>query len=217
MRITKFGHSCLLVEEGEAKILIDPGRYCFIEGKMQPEDFPDFGALLITHEHLDHCDLEALPRIISNRKVSIFTNASVAAALREHGFESQVLAAGEETTFAGTPIKAVEAPHGLISEYVKIPENTGFLLGGRFLHPGDSLVPDIEAGVEILAVPVVAPWLAVRESLQMAKRLRPRVAIPIHDSIIKDWVRSPYENLEKEGKSSNFIVREIKWRESIEV
>ena len=26
MRLTKYGHSCLLVEEGPARILLDPGR-----------------------------------------------------------------------------------------------------------------------------------------------------------------------------------------------
>lgn len=27
MRLTKFGHSCLLVEEGGARVLLDPGSF----------------------------------------------------------------------------------------------------------------------------------------------------------------------------------------------
>ena len=50
MKITKFGHSCLLVEEGGARILLDPGKYSILQNNVENVD-----AIVITHEHQDHC------------------------------------------------------------------------------------------------------------------------------------------------------------------
>jgi len=216
MRITKFAHSCLLVEEGKTKILIDPGRYCFIEGKMQPEDFPDFNVLLFTHEHPDHLDVENLPKIIGKRSVEIFTNASVAKILLHHSFKSQILAPSKEILVKGVSIQATSAPHGIASKPEETPENIGFLISKRFLHPGDSLKPDLKT-VEILALPITAPWLTQREFVLSVKEVSPKIVVPIHDAMIKEWFRVPYERLQKTSEESNFKVAELKFRESFEI
>ena len=52
MKITRYYQSCLLVEEGSARILIDPSG-------AEAERFDSFGkldAVLYTHEHSDHFD-----------------------------------------------------------------------------------------------------------------------------------------------------------------
>ena len=48
MRLTKFGHSCLLVEEGGARVLLDPGS--FSEGF---ETLEGLTAVCVQHE-MDH-------------------------------------------------------------------------------------------------------------------------------------------------------------------
>jgi Beta-lactamase superfamily domain len=41
MRLTKFGHSCLLVEEGGARVLLDPGSFSDRRAAVPPRGLPD--------------------------------------------------------------------------------------------------------------------------------------------------------------------------------
>jgi hypothetical protein len=61
MRLTKFGHSCLLVEEGGARVLLDPGS--FSEGF---ETLEGLTAVCLTHQHVDHLDPERV-RLLLDR------------------------------------------------------------------------------------------------------------------------------------------------------
>ena len=56
MKITHFGHSCLLVEIDGTRVLFDPGT--FSHGF---EGIEGLDAILITHQHPDHCDVARLP------------------------------------------------------------------------------------------------------------------------------------------------------------
>jgi L-ascorbate metabolism protein UlaG (beta-lactamase superfamily) len=70
MKITKLGHSCLLVEEKGVNILLDPGVFSSDYQQLQNVD-----VLLITHEHSDHFDLNGVKKLIANSpNLKIFTN-----------------------------------------------------------------------------------------------------------------------------------------------
>src|SRR5205807_7363210 len=59
MRLQKLGHSCLLVESGDARLLIDPGT--FSSGF---EGLEGLTAVLVTHQHPDHLDIDRLPGLL---------------------------------------------------------------------------------------------------------------------------------------------------------
>lgn len=203
MRITKYGHSCLFIEEGQARILIDPGNYVFKDVPLKPEDLPECNVLLLTHPHPDHVDPEAIKRLqgTSSKEQGtklILTNAGVQKVLREHKIESEVLARGEERTVHGVTIRAIACDHGHIADHIPLPEHIGFLIAGKLFHPGDCVAPSEEVQCDILAVPVVAPWMAVREGLEFVKKLKPRFAIPIHDAIVK-WPETPWYKIFETG------------------
>jgi len=81
MKITKFAHSCLLVEDGSARILFDPGNYSTKQNELRNLD-----AILVTHEHQDHYDLNNVKAILGNNpNVQIQTNQGVGAALNKDG------------------------------------------------------------------------------------------------------------------------------------
>ena len=67
------------------------------------------------------------------------------------------------------------------------PTNLGYLIDGRILHPGDEF-PDIAMhslnDIEILFLPVAAPWLKVSETVEFAHSILPRLSLPIHDAIL---------------------------------
>ncbi len=188
MRITKYGHSCLFVEEGAARILIDPG--CNV--------------LLLTHEHPDHTDPEAPKVILQKSAPVILTNMGVQKVLRENGIVGEVLARGEEREVQGTKIRAVACDHGHIADHFPAVENVGFLIGGRLFHPGDCVAPSEAVRAEILAAPVVAPWMAVREGLEFVKKVKPKYAIPIHDAMVK-WPEMPWYKIFETGLEGSGI------------
>ena len=53
MRLTHFGHSCVLVEIGDRRILLDPGTF-----SAGFEELRGLDAIVVTHQHPDHCDPE---------------------------------------------------------------------------------------------------------------------------------------------------------------
>ncbi len=63
-------------------------------------------------------------------------------------------------------------------------QNTGYFIAGRLFYPGDSFF-NPERQVEILALPVVAPWLKIAESINYALELKPKVVFPVHDGFLK--------------------------------
>jgi len=70
-------------------------------------------------------------------------------------------------------------------------------LEGRLLHPGDSFHSALDAkkGIDILALPVMAPWNTELMVAAFATRLAPRVVIPIHDGYGKDFfVKMRHDN-----------------------
>lgn len=190
MRITKYGHSCLYVEEGGARILIDPGNYCFLGTSLKPEDLPQCDVVLLTHEHPDHTYPEALKVIIAQSKPLIVTNAGVQKFLQTLGIASEVLGRGAERTIKGTAVdgismRGIACDHGHIADFISPVENIGFLVGGKLFHPGDCVAPLEEVHADILAAPVAAPWMAIREGVDFVQRVKPKIALPIHDGILK--------------------------------
>jgi L-ascorbate metabolism protein UlaG (beta-lactamase superfamily) len=182
MKITKIFHSCLLVEEGRTKILIDPGTWIFGEGIARPEDFADVDLVLISHSHADHVDVDVLKKI--NRR--IITNPALARELREKGIEAEVMSYGDTIEIGKEnntiSVRALGCQHGPLP--VPIPENVGFVLGEKLFHPGDSLTT-VVTGMRAVSVPIVAPWMRSIDGVKFAKDCAPEIAIPVHDGFMK--------------------------------
>ena len=187
MTIKKFLHSCLLIEEGGKKLLIDPGEFSFVEGKLKPEDLAPADFILITHEHSDHFFPEAIQKISKTGKPEIITHERIAELLKEKGIEARIIKSNEELKIGAFTIKAFAAPHGEL--IVPTPENFGYIINGKFLHPGDSLeFPN--APIDTVALPITAPWLTLKAAYEAALRLKPKTVIPIHDAFVKDFMLS---------------------------
>jgi L-ascorbate metabolism protein UlaG (beta-lactamase superfamily) len=52
MKISKYIHSCILLESKKEQLLIDPGPFTFIEGKVKAGDFKGVTTILFTHKTL---------------------------------------------------------------------------------------------------------------------------------------------------------------------
>jgi len=178
MRITKLGHSCLLIEEGEARILIDPGG--FSKGY---EGLRGLSAVFITHQHEDHASVEALAKVRQNNPdVQIYGDEGTVRVLAEKANEAvKPVHAGEEFEVAGVKIAIYGSNHAVIHPAIPGIENVGYMIAGRFFYPGDNFT-DPGVPVEVLALPIGAPWLKVSEVIDYVMAVRPKIAIPVHDA-----------------------------------
>lgn len=182
MRITKLGHACVRIESGDAVVVIDPGAFT-------PESDATQGAtaILVTHEHPDHWTTAHLAR----SDAPIHTVAAVAEQINRAdpalGERVSVVRPGDRLD-VGLPVEVVGEKHAVIHPELPHFDNSGFLLdveGLRIFHPGDALtVP--EAGVDLLLLPVSAPWLKVSECIDYARAVRAPRNLGIHDAIYSE-------------------------------
>src|SRR6478609_7866741 len=149
MRITKYGHSCLHITEGSASVLIDPGA--FSQGF---ETLSGLTAVLVTHQHPDHVDPKRLPLLLrGNPDATPYADAGSVEVLAKEGITATPVANGDQLD-VGIPVEVFAGDHAVIHRDVPVIPNARYLVGGRLLHPGDSLV-EIDRPVEILALPAM--------------------------------------------------------------
>jgi L-ascorbate metabolism protein UlaG (beta-lactamase superfamily) len=179
MRLTKFGHSCLLVEEQETRMLFDPGTLS--DGF---EELQGLTAILYTHQHADHLDPERVRALLDrNPGVWVVSDEGSANALRDAGAEVEVVHDGAELDIGGVEVRVYGRDHAVIHPDIPVIPNVGYLVAGRMFHPGDAFtVPDRQ--VEVLAVPAGAPWLKLSEAIDYLRKLRPSVAVPVHEKLL---------------------------------
>jgi L-ascorbate metabolism protein UlaG (beta-lactamase superfamily) len=181
MRFTKLGHSCVRLEKDGAVLVIDPGSW-----SDAPTALAGAAAVLVTHEHPDHLDAEAIRAALrANPDLSLWTNPSVAAQFREFGGRVHEVRHGDALEVAGFSVHVYGQDHALIHQDIPRITNTGFLVDGDLFHPGDSFtIP--EDPVSTLLVPVSAPWLQAGEMIDYFRAVGPARGYAIHDAILND-------------------------------
>jgi L-ascorbate metabolism protein UlaG (beta-lactamase superfamily) len=203
MRLTKFGHSCLLVEEGQARILLDPGS--FSEGF---ERLEGLSAVCFTHQHPDHLDQERLRGLLDgNAGVRVVSDEGSAEALGAAGAEVEVVHDGDELEIGGMGVRVAGRRHAIVHPDVPAVPNVGYLVAGRLFHPGDAFTVPGDP-VEVLAVPAAAPWLKLAESVDYLRQVRPRVAVPVHEKVLSSaGISLSYRQLEQLGGTGETAFR----------
>jgi L-ascorbate metabolism protein UlaG (beta-lactamase superfamily) len=178
------GHSGFRISIGGRRIYIDPYRI--------PAGAPKAELILVTHDHYDHFspqDIEA----ISTWDTVVIAPARVAERLagRVHS-----IAPGEEIepeSLRGVYVRAVPAyntskrgPDGQVF-HPRAAGGVGYdvnVRGERLYHAGDTdVIPEMDAvaGVDVALLPVSGTYvMTAREAAEAARRIQPRVAVPMH-------------------------------------
>lgn len=178
MRLTKLVHACVLVEDDGARILIDPG--VFTPGF---EGITGLSAILITHQHADHVDVDRLaPLLDRNPDAALYCDEGTASVLADRGLTAEAVRDGDQLPL-GVPVTVFGTNHAVIHPDIPVIPNVGYLVAGRFFHPGDSFtVPD--EPVDILGLPTGAPWLKLSDAVDYLRTVAPRIAVPIHEAVL---------------------------------
>jgi L-ascorbate metabolism protein UlaG (beta-lactamase superfamily) len=178
------GHSGFRIRVGRAVVYIDPYRV--------PANSPPADLILITHGHYDHFSPQDVERL-STRSTWLVGPAAVAE--RVSG-QVHSIAPGElldDELVRGVHVAAVAAyntskrnPEGRVFH----PREAGWvgyelnLRGERLYHSGDTdVIPEMDSvtGVDVALLPVSGTYVMTpQEAAEAARRIQPRVAVPMH-------------------------------------
>jgi L-ascorbate metabolism protein UlaG (beta-lactamase superfamily) len=192
MKITYLSHSCVLIETGEHKILIDP----FLTGnplaKSSPDDVEcDF--IFLTHGHDDH--VGDAPDIARRTGATIVANYELATHFGQLGLTCHGMYHGGKWQFPFGTAKMVIAHHGsgmsgpdgpLI--YMGNPGGWVFTIDGKSIyHAGDtSIFLDMELigrmhALDLTFLPIGDNFtMGIDEAIEALKLLNARAVVPIH-------------------------------------
>jgi L-ascorbate metabolism protein UlaG (beta-lactamase superfamily) len=180
MELTKHGHACVVLSDGDQRLVIDPGAFS------DPAALEGASAVLVTHEHFDHIEPERLRKAMdTNPELEVWTNRSTAGQLEGLGGRVHVVGHGDTFTAAGFDVHVHGELHAVIHPDIPRITNIGFLVGGQVFHPGDAFtVP--EEPVATLLLPVHAPWSKVSEVIDYVRAVDADQAYAVHDGLLND-------------------------------
>jgi L-ascorbate metabolism protein UlaG (beta-lactamase superfamily) len=211
MKITKYAQSTFSVDFGEKKILIDPGKYNFLDGKVNRDFFNDEGIdiLLITHEHGDHFEPDIVQRIYNHSKPKIVAQEIVHNILHEMDIPSVCMKKGDKKSIEGITLEATYATHKV--------DTIGFIINDgirSIYHPGDTLYFEGDKPkADILLVPIGGRGnvMEPKEAAIFTMEVSPKVVIPMHYDGPKEYIKP--ESFLEEMKGSNISVKILQFKQ----
>jgi L-ascorbate metabolism protein UlaG (beta-lactamase superfamily) len=194
-RVQYVGHATILVELDGVRLLTDPllrSRVAHIRRAVPVEELElgDLDAVLISHGHYDHLDTASL-RLLP-RSVTIVAPRGLGA--RIQGFDAVEVEESDEIAVGPVRIRATHAEH----EGARPPRTGGIALGysilgsKRIFFAGDTDLFDGMSGlVDDLDLALIPIWgwgptlgrgkhLDPERAAEAVRRLRPKIAVPIH-------------------------------------
>ena len=184
MRLTHLGHAAVLLETGGVRVLIDPGNF-----STAWHGLTDLDAVLVTHAHPDHVDPQHIGALLSaNPDAAVRVEPGVLKAV-DLPERAEGLAADGVLDLGGLRVAAVGGLHAVIHRDIPRIGNVGLVVSAEgeptFLHPGDSL-DAVPAGVDVVAVPMMGPWAAMKEQIDFLRSLDAAQGFGVHEGLLSD-------------------------------
>lgn len=209
MRLFLVGHMTVQIELDGCRLLTDPwfGPRGFVERWLAPRTLPpalradDVGpldALIVSHDHLDHFDDEAV-RLARRIGCPVVGPPRVTRRAARGGVrETVTLRPGEEWRLRGLTVRAVHAEHPLAADAV------GFVVAGtRVVYfSGDTrLVPQLLGDLEPFRIDVALvqaacahypllgdDGMSLPQVLSLVRAVRPAWVVPLHLDCAGKWL-----------------------------
>ncbi|MHC9045887.1 MBL fold metallo-hydrolase [Microbacterium saperdae] len=175
MRVTKFEHATLRIDQSDQTLVIDPGSFT-----TPLDDLNGLVGIVLTHEHPDHWTPEHLDRLLRAAPgTPIFAPSGVAAAAS--GYDITIVSPGQTVTVGDFTLRFFGGTHAVIHSSIPTIENVGVLVNEELYYPGDSYAVPEGIAIDTLAAPLGAPWLKIGEAMDYVLAVKPRRAFGTHD------------------------------------
>ncbi|MGV9710092.1 MBL fold metallo-hydrolase [Gordonia sp. NPDC003424] len=182
MLFTKHTHATVTLSKDGATLLIDPGAFTPNADTLLAEA----DAVLITHEHFDHFDVEKIVAAMQAREtLHLYGPSSIGPALAEVGDRVHAVTTDESFDIAGFTVETFVADHAIIHPEIPSVDNVGFLIDQTVFHPGDAYLNPGRA-VETLLLPISGPWISTEQAIDYVRALAPARCLAIHDLMLSD-------------------------------
>lgn len=198
MKLTKLEHSGMILEKDGKRIVFDPVEFATVLPSIQ-----NVVAIIITHTHSDHLQLEKISQILDlNPEAKVIAPVDAKDMLPE----VVLVSSNDELEIAGFTLKFFGQDHAIVLDG-KVPcNNIGVVIDDIVVNPGDSFdLPNEKSQNSILLVPEVAPWTKVSETVGFINNAKPHMVIPVHDAPLSVMGKAIYDNLLRNACEKNGI------------
>jgi len=199
LTVTRIGHACQLIEIGGLRVLTDPWftqTATYYQGEPVASTVESLGridAVVVSHEHYDHCDLDALVAAGFDLDTPLIGPGTVANIARDKGFRDiRVIEAWEATTVGDLTVTATPGEHGVheVTFVLQASGRTVFFGGDSLRVPELDTIPARFGPVDLAILPTnglcVRPMnlrqvvMDAEEAAGLTAVLRPTLAVPHH-------------------------------------
>jgi L-ascorbate metabolism protein UlaG (beta-lactamase superfamily) len=203
---TRITHSCHLIEIAGQLLLTDPWfstTPTYNPGEptaMSLPDLPQLDAVLITHEHYDHCDLDTFVAY-SDHDVHLVVPHSVGQMALDHGFRNvTVLEPWESVDLGDVKVTAAPGKHAVyeITFIIQGGSETVYFAGDTMLIPELNELPDRFGDIDFALLPTnglcVRPLddqqvvMNASEAAELTAILKPKIVMPHHFAFTSGWL-----------------------------
>lgn len=211
MKLTKYEHAAIILEDQGAKLVIDPG---VLSAAFEPQ--PNTVGIIITHQHPDHLDPQKIQAIqAANPDVQIFSTQDVADAHPE--FTIHIVHPSDIQQIGPFKLEFFGGDHAVIHPHTPVVQNVSVLVNETFYYPGDSFTLP-HRNIDVLAVPAAAPWLKIQEAMDYVTAVKPQTVIPTHDAVLSSAGQSFHDMwLKQATEQANGTYQRVATGESIDI
>ncbi|MBT3720157.1 MBL fold metallo-hydrolase [archaeon] len=178
VKVKWLGHDSYRFEFGDKILYIDPYE-------VKVHDKADI--ILITHGHYDHCSIPDLKKLVKEDTIIITTpDTTSKLSGKVIGGHMELAKPGAKFDVKGVKIKAVHAYNIDKPFHPKENEWVGYIFeinNIKFYHAGDTdFIPEMaDVIADVAFLPVSGTYvMTADEAVQAVKKIRPKVAIPMH-------------------------------------
>lgn len=189
MKLTKFVHSCILVEHDDEAVLFDPGIFSWNSGVVDVNSLPSLNVIVVSHKHQDHCFEPFIKALVHK-----FPEVQWVAPSDAH---QDLVSWGVKnvTNQSFGDLEVTEVDHAPVEPFGVQVRDLISHWKGLVTDPGDT--HDISETKDVLLLPIQAPWGTTIRAIELVNELSPKYIVPIHDWMWNDeWRENVYKRFE---------------------
>lgn len=196
--VTRLAHSCHLIQFGGLTVLTDPWfseKPLYHPGEpmaARPETLPHLDAVVISHEHYDHCDLAAFSQY-RDRDVPLVVAGPVVEKARKAGFTNvRALEPWQTAQVGDLTIHAAPGWHGVheVTYVISGGGRSAYFAGDTLLVPELLTLTERYGPLDVALLPINGLRIRMagnrqvvmnaEEAAELTAALRPKLAVPQH-------------------------------------